>query len=307
MRSSHRQTQEIRLRTTPKRLCALALLLVAGSFLAHAQSARQFVQQGNEAYRQENYQDALEAYEQAAEVDPDSPRIWFNKGDALYQQGEFEKAIDAYEQAALRSQDPFLEARSKFNQGNASFREGVNRQQQDPRQALSSIEKGVRLYQDALKLDPTLNDARHNVEVARRVMRAMIEQMQNQPRQPGQQQQDDKSEQQDPQEQLADLIQRQQQAAEQSKDLADQQQSQGNSQQVRQQSQALAEQQQKLNEQTQQLADRVDSQSHPAEQQQSAEQAQQHLENAAAKQEEAEEQLHGQQIARRTAVAGRGA
>ena len=305
MRASHRQPQKVRPRTTLNRLCVLALLLVAGGLLAHAQSARQFVQQGNEAYRQENYQDALEAYEQAAEVDPDSPRIWFNRGDALYQQGEFEKAIDAYEQAALRSQDPFLEARSKFNQGNASFRNGVNRQQQNPRQALSSIEKGVRLYQDALKLDPTLNDARHNVEVARRVLKAMIEQMQNQPRQPGQQQQYDNSEQQDPQEQLADLSQRQQQAAEQSEYLADQQQSQGNSQQVRQQSQGLAEEQQKLNEQTRQLADRMDSQSQQTEQQ-AAEQTQQHLENASAKQEEAEEQLREQQISDAQTVAARG-
>ena len=97
-------------------------LFVVGVVSLPAQSARQFVQQGNEAYQQEKYGDALTAYEQAAEVEPDAPGVWFNKGDALYQQGEFEKAIDAYEQAALRSQDPSLEARSKFNQGNASTR-----------------------------------------------------------------------------------------------------------------------------------------------------------------------------------------
>ncbi|MCI0441369.1 MAG: tetratricopeptide repeat protein, partial [Chloroflexi bacterium] len=66
---------------------------------AQAQSARSLVQQGNQAYESKNYQEALDAYEKAAEIEPDSPRIWFNKGDALYQQGEFEKALDAYEQA----------------------------------------------------------------------------------------------------------------------------------------------------------------------------------------------------------------
>ena len=284
-------------REAPGRVAVLILLFAMGTVSLSAQSARQLVQQGNESYQQEQYDDALKAYEQAAEVEPDAPGVWFNKWDALYQQGEFDKAIDAYEQAALRSQDPSLEARSKFNQGNASFRGGIAKQQEDPKQALASVERGVRLYQDALKLDPKLNDARHNVEVARRVMKALIEQMQNQPQQPGDKQQDDKSEEQDPQEQLEDLINQQQQASEQSADLSEQQQSQGKSQQTQQQSQQLADQQQKLNEQTEQLADQMESQSKQGEQQQAGEQAKEHLDKAAEKQKQAEEQLRNEQAA----------
>jgi Ca-activated chloride channel family protein len=274
-------------------LAILSLLLPP---FAHAQSARSLVQQGNQAYESKNYKEALDAYEKAAEIEPDSPRIWFNKGDALYQQGEFEKALDAYEQAALRGDDPRIEALSKFNQGNASFRGGIERAQEDPKQALAGVERGVRFYQDALKLDPALNDARHNVEVARRAMKALREQMQNQPQQGGQKQ-DDQSEQQDPQEQLKDLIQQQQQAADQSKSLSQQQQSQGNSEQVRQQSESQADQQQKLGEQTQQLSDQMDSQSQQGSQQQGAQQAQQHVNNAAAKQQQAGQQLRDQQLA----------
>ena len=155
--------------------------------------------------------------------------------------------MDAYEQAALRAEDTKIEAQSKFNQGNASFREGIGQGQQDPRRALSSVEKGVRLYQDALTLDPDHGDARHNVEVARRAMQALIEQMKNQPQQPSKgddskqdQQQGEQQEQQqnqsgqdagqDAAEKLQELIDQQQQANQQSESLAEQQQQQGNSQ-----------------------------------------------------------------------------
>ena len=266
---------------------SLAIIPLLCAIPVNAQSARNLVQQGNQAYESGNYKDALDSYEEAAALEPDSARIWFNKGDALYQQGEFDKAADAYEQAALRGEDSRIEALSKFNQGNASFRGGIELAQENPKQALAGIERGVRLYQDALDLDPSLNDARYNVEVARRAMKALMEQLQNQPQQGGQQQSDD-SQGQDPQEQLEDLAQQQQQAAGQSGNLSRQQQSQGNSSQVQQQSRSLADQQQELTEQTQQLADQMDSQ---------RKDAQEHLENAAEKQRQAEEQLRNQQLA----------
>ena len=217
-----------------------SLLLLAALSPARAESARALVSEGNQAYAAREYQDALNAYEEASKTRPDSPRIWFNKGDALYQQGQFRGAMDAYEQAALYSKDTGLAARGRFNQGNASFRDGIQQGQANPSQAVASLEKGVRLYQDALKLDPALDDATHNIEVARRAIQMLREQMKNQPQQ-GDQDKDSEDKQSD---QDAAANNQQRQKGEQD-DSSEQQQEQQKEQNQQQQSQAGAEQQKK--------------------------------------------------------------
>ena len=220
------------------------------------QSARALVEQGNLAYAAEEYEQALEAYEQASELEPDSAHIWFNRGSTLYKQGDYKAAGDAFEQAALRGSDPAIEALSKFSHGNAAFREGVGRQQTDPRQALQSVEEGVQLYQDALQLDPGLNDARHNIEVARLRMRELLEQLKNQPQSPSQGGEGEKQPpgEEDLSEKLQDLVRKQQQAAEQSQEASEQQKQEGQSQEMQQQARDLADQQKDLEEQTRQLS-----------------------------------------------------
>lgn len=293
-------------RRARRRFASVIAGLVLVSGLARGQSARGLVKQGNEAYQNERYEEALNAYAKAAEVEPDSPHIWFNRGSALYRKGEYGKAIDAFEQAALRSGDPSFEALSKFSQGNAAFRQGLEQQQADPRQALTSVEKGARLYQDALKLDPGLNDARHNIEVARLTMQKLLEQLKNQPpgapskkgdpqqKQSEEQSQDQQSEN-DVAQKLQDLIEKQKEAAEKSEAASERQQREGDSQQMRQQAEELAKQQQNLKNETGKLADQMKSQPQQG-QQTSQEEVQEHVERAAQEQAEAEKQLRNREF-----------
>lgn len=258
----------------------------AGQLLAA--SASDLVSQGNRALEEKKYDEALEAYEQAAKEAPQAPEVFFNKGAALYQKGDFQQAADAFEQSALRSEKPELEARSKFNQGNSAFRGAVGQLQRDPQQALEGVGRSVKLYQDALKLDPKLDDARYNVEVARRTMKRILEEMQKQPQkgQQNQKQQQGQQQQADPQQQLQQLLQKQQQAKQQSEQLAQQQQQQGKPQDTQQQSQELASQQQQIKGETQQLADQMKQSGKPDHQK-----VGEHLEQAAAQQNRAEREL----------------
>lgn len=148
-----------------------AVLLAIFTAAAFADAARSLVARGNRAYQRGEFDRALEAYGQAARLEPDAAEVWFNLGNAYYRLGDYRAAMDAYEQAAVRSRKKALEARCKFNQGNACLRQALAEGAVDPSQALEGLEDSVRLYQDALKLDPTLGDARHNIEVARRLMR----------------------------------------------------------------------------------------------------------------------------------------
>ncbi len=148
---------------------------VVGIFTAvgFADAARSLVARGNRAYQSGRFDQALEAYQQAARLRPEAAEVWFNLGNALYRRGDYQAAIDAYEQAAVRSRGKALEARSKFNQGNACLRQALAGAEANPAQAIEGLQAGVRLYQDALKLDPSLHDARHNLEVARRLMKQL--------------------------------------------------------------------------------------------------------------------------------------
>ncbi len=230
-------------------------------------------------------------------MEPDSARIWFNRGSTLYKQEDYTAAGDAFEQAALRGSDPAIEALSKFSHGNAAFRQGVGQQQADPRKALESVERGVQLYQDALKLSPGLNDARHNIEVARLRMRDLIERLKHQPQSPSQGGEGEKQpeDQQDPSEKLQDLIREQKQAAEQSQQASEQQEREGDSRAMRQKAEDLEKKQENLEERTRQLSREMKEQERQRRtskaQQAQQDEAQENLQQAAAEQRQAGKDL----------------
>ncbi len=164
-----------------KRASALAVLLCLSSGLLaapavlHAESAAGLVARGNERYEAGEYDEALKAYEEAKTALPESPEIEFNMGNALYGKGEYDKAGEAFEQAALRAEDPALEARARYNMGNTAFAAGEKLLESDLEKALAEYGTGVRHFQDALRLDPGLQDAAANIEVVRIRMKDLMD------------------------------------------------------------------------------------------------------------------------------------
>ena len=217
-----------------------ALLLLSLCATASAESPRSLVSKGNRDYKERKYPDALSAYEQAAQEKPESPQIWFNRGDALFRQGKFAEAAEAFEQAAVLSGDQSLEARSKFNQGNADFRLGVESAKSNSTQAIEQVERSVGHYRDALRTDPSLDDAKHNIEVARRY----IEQLRQMQKQQKQQKQNDQSKDNKDQQNQDQQQQRQQQQQKEESDRQGQQEQPQQQKQQEQQQQAGEEKQQ---------------------------------------------------------------
>lgn len=158
-----------------RRIVTAAAVLGILASAGYADAARSLVSRGNRAYARGQFDQALQAYQQAARARPEAAEIWFNIGNAHYRLGDYRAAMDAYEQAAVRSRAKGLEARSKFNQGNACLRQALLESAADLGRAVEGLQAGIRLYQDALKLDPELNDARHNIEVARRLSKQLEE------------------------------------------------------------------------------------------------------------------------------------
>lgn len=107
---------------------------------------------GNQAYHNHRYDAALRAYQNAQVIAPDHPEAYYNAASAYLQLDDLEQAQFALEQA-LKSSDESLQARAFYNLGNVYF-------------VAERYRDAIRMYQQALLLEPDDEDARYNLEVA---------------------------------------------------------------------------------------------------------------------------------------------
>lgn len=220
---------------------------------AVAESPRSLVRRGNRAFEAGRYDEAMKAYEQADVEAPESPVVAFNQGTVHYRAEDFAAARAAFEKAARASHDPRFEAMCRYNLGNCWFREVRRQMDSDLGKAVEACERSVDEYQAALALDPTLDAARRNIEVVRRLWKSILdEQKRRQEQQDARQEEARKL-----LEQLRQLIERQEQAARQSEDLARRQTAQGSTPEVQQQAAAQAAGQRQLGQDTQSVLENL--------------------------------------------------
>ena len=65
-----------------------------------SKTSRQYIEDAVKHYRNQHYQNALEAFELAIKLDPTSVKALHGRGIVLVQMLEYEKALDSYEQAS---------------------------------------------------------------------------------------------------------------------------------------------------------------------------------------------------------------
>ena len=77
---------------------AICLLLLAGFVIAQS-GTKHYFEQGNQAYRDGNYQNALEWYYKIIEVGYEGSQVYYNLGNCYYKLDQIGKAILYYEKA----------------------------------------------------------------------------------------------------------------------------------------------------------------------------------------------------------------
>lgn len=169
--------------------------VVWGNF-AWADSFSSLNKKGNKAYNEaqellekdkkdqasEAYERALKHYRDAEIEKPESPELSYNIGNVNYQQEKYQDALEEYNRA-LSVDEPEKQAATYYNMGNALYRSG-------------KYPEAIQAYQKCLDINPDDEDAKYNIEFARKKMKEMLDrETQRQQNQQQQQQQEQQKEQ----------------------------------------------------------------------------------------------------------------
>lgn len=111
---------------------------------------------GNQAFAKGEYDQAVKEYSEAQLKSPDEPVLDFNLAGALYKQDQYDDAATAWRKS-YTSQDPQVVADSHYNAGNALFKKG-------------QYQEAIQEYIETLKRRPDDEDAKYNLELARRLL-----------------------------------------------------------------------------------------------------------------------------------------
>src|SRR5262245_5247304 len=174
--------------------------LVASAAWAGSSDARKLILEGNTFFESGKFREAREAYANASE--PTEPALLadllHNRAAAEYKLGNYEAARDIWVRAAGML-DAAFEGKVGYNLGNCHYQEalGLLESAQAPQtpdaagsaqpksppteQILALLGKAIERYRDAIRLDPTLIDARANMELADQLRKKIKEQATSQP------------------------------------------------------------------------------------------------------------------------------
>ena len=131
---------------------AVILFLLTG-FFASAQTDKETIKKGNDAYKKKDYETAVKNYDAAAKKNDADYTAQFNLGNALFKTDKKDDAVTAYEKAEKAMKSTAEKSSALYNKG--VILQGNNK-----------LDDCIKVYEDALKQNPDNADARHNLEIA---------------------------------------------------------------------------------------------------------------------------------------------
>lgn len=163
---------------------------------------RNYVHQGNKCFNDSNYHAALQCYERALALNPNSPYALYNKALTLVQLSDDNnkgkqndprpQALQIFDQLMKdKANYPELAAKSAYNLGNMMFND-------------DQLDKAIECYKESLRIVPDNKKARQNLLIA------LMKKQQQEQNKDQQQNQDQDKDKQDQQQQQQDQQQQQQ-------------------------------------------------------------------------------------------------
>ena len=133
--------------------CLFLILIFSLLQTAWIDPFRDEVSRGNRSYQGEDFDSAIEHYDNSERFAPDEKRramLSFNRGAAEYRRGNYEKGIEHFNES-LKSGDREVQKKALYNMGNSHLQ-------------LKDYDKAFDSYAKALKIDPAYEKAKKNIE-----------------------------------------------------------------------------------------------------------------------------------------------
>jgi len=139
-------------------------------------NSRSLIREGNRHYNVEKIDEAERSYRRALEADERSNIATFNLGNALYRQQNFEEAVKNFEEAALGKSDKNDKARAYHNLGNAYLQQAKSNSPDTKQKLQESIEA----YKQSLRNNPNDFDTKYNLSYALNMLKQQEQNQDNQ-------------------------------------------------------------------------------------------------------------------------------
>jgi len=254
-----------------------------------ADSVQDLVNQGNRLYDKGNFNEAIKEYDQALIDQPQALEPKFNQANCYFQLDDLAKAIDLYNEVAAESKDMGLVAKAKYNLGNCYFQQGSKQKDSNLQKALEDLQTSIVYWRSTLEIDPENEKAAKNIEVARLIIKDIIDQINKQK----QQQEQQAAKQKQLQEQLKEILERQKALAGQTQETKNQEDNELiNKHQAGENYTKQAGQQSQLKSETEQASQQLQQQDPNSPMPMQFQQAADELNKAVDKQADAEMQLN---------------
>jgi tetratricopeptide (TPR) repeat protein len=139
-----------------RKLMAAGCLLMVVT-IAHALPFQSKLNKGNDLYHRGLFARSAQVYNDILSKQQDNKAL-FNLGNSLYQQGKYSESEQLFTRVSAEATDLKLKEKALYNVGNARFRQ-------------ENYQGAVNAYTGALKIDPQDEDARYNLELAKKLLK----------------------------------------------------------------------------------------------------------------------------------------
>lgn len=214
-----------------KRIIFISLLMLVVLGLSAQRNVRKETHKGDTNYREQKYGAAEEKYKSAIELyansknneikeEDKSKEAFYNLGNTYYRQGRWDEAIKEYSNYQTMESNPSKQSGAWSNIGNSYLnkairktqpkdmsqqqgnqQQGVQQQPEQPEKLprLEDLNKSMDAYKNALRLNPTDEEARYNLATVQKMIKDQKDNNQNNQNNQNQKQQKDEQQKQDEQ------------------------------------------------------------------------------------------------------------
>ncbi|MEO8823475.1 MAG: VWA domain-containing protein, partial [Ginsengibacter sp.] len=158
---------------------AAFILFMCFSQYSFSQNTKNSINKGNKAYKENNYNAAENAYQEALKNSDTNATASYNLGNVLYRKNNTEEAVKSYDNAIQGTNDNSVKQKAFYNKGVAL-------------QAAKKLPECITAYKNALILNSDDEDARQNLQ------RALKEQQKQQQKNQDQKKKQDKNQKKQP-------------------------------------------------------------------------------------------------------------